>query len=98
MITATIHLRAPLAHGSFSDHGAGNATLLRREPVVSLPGAPRVPCVSGNALRGVLRREIMRGLFDVASVSRGRWADVRRVCARPRSSSRASLVPREARL
>lgn len=74
-INVTIRLDAPLAHGAFSDSSAGNMSLLRREPVVALPGAPRVPCVSGNALRGVVRRIVMRGLFDAAGVSRGKWAD-----------------------
>jgi hypothetical protein len=56
---------APLAHGSFGE-SAGNATLIRRMAIVSLPGMPRVPVVSGNALRGTLRRLIMRELFATA--------------------------------
>ena len=63
----TVRLRckllAPLAHGSFGQF-AGNATLIRRLPIVSLPGMPRVPVVSGNALRGALRRIVFRSLFD----------------------------------
>lgn len=72
-ITVTIRAKAPLAHGAYSDLGAGNMTMLRREPVVGLPGAPLVPCLSGNALRGVLRRIVMRGLFAAAGISRHDW-------------------------
>lgn len=60
---------APLAHGSFGE-SAGNATLIRRMAVVSLPGRPRIPCVSGNALRGTLRRIVMRALFEAAGASK----------------------------
>ena len=60
---------APLAHGSFGE-SAGNTTLIRRMAIVSLPGMPRVPVVSGNALRGVLRRLVMRDLFEAAGASR----------------------------
>lgn len=54
---------APLAHGSFGE-SAGNTTLIRRMAIVSLPGMPRVPVVSGNALRGVLRRLVMRDMLE----------------------------------
>jgi hypothetical protein len=64
-----ITCNAPLAHGSFGE-SAGNATLIRRMAIVSLPGMPRVPVVSGNALRGTLRRLIMRELFATAGASR----------------------------
>lgn len=60
---------APLNHGAFGE-SAGNATLCRRMPVVSLPGSPRIPCVSGNALRGSVRRLVMRDLFTRANLSR----------------------------
>lgn len=60
---------APLSHGSFGDE-AGNAMPIRRMALVSLPGAPRVPCVSGNALRGALRRIVMRDLFARCELSR----------------------------
>ena len=65
----TIRTKAPLAHGAFSDGvSAGNYTKFRREPIVSLPGYPRVPVISGNAIRGVLRRLIMRELFQKTSI------------------------------
>lgn len=67
---ATITLRSPLAHAGFGSASIGNAIALRREPIVSLPGHPLVPTLSGNALRGVIRRTIMRELFDRAGVGR----------------------------
>lgn len=72
MITATIRLLAPLSHGAFGDGNEGNAVLLRREPIVSLPGFPRVPCLSGNSLRGRLRRVTMRALLDTAGITRAK--------------------------
>lgn len=69
MIRVTATCKAPLNHGAFGE-SAGNATLCRRMAIVSLPGMPRVPCVSGNALRGSLRRLVMRDLFARAGVSR----------------------------
>lgn len=64
MITATICLQSPLSHAPV-DHqgGTGVSVPIRRLPIVSLPGAPEVPCVSGNAVRGPLRRVIMRDLL-----------------------------------
>ena len=69
-ILLTMTARAPIAHGSFSDVDTGNATMLRREPIVSLPGHPRVPCLSGNSLRGQLRRHVMRDIFERCGLSR----------------------------
>lgn len=62
-----IHLDSPLQHGAFGE-SAGNATLCRRMTVVSLPDRPRVPCLSGNALRGVMRRTVMRDLLERSGV------------------------------
>lgn len=59
----------PVTHGAFGE-SAGNATLCRRMPIVSLPGMPLVPCVSGNALRGTMRRLVMRELLARAGASR----------------------------
>lgn len=60
----TFTARAPITHAAFSDGSdTGNASMFRREPIVSLTGYPRVPVVSGNAIRGILRRIIMRELF-----------------------------------
>lgn len=65
----TIEALSPIAHGSFGE-SAGNATLLRRMSIVSVPGMPRVPVISGNALRGVARRLVMRELFARAGLNR----------------------------
>jgi len=73
VIAISIRLLSPLAHGSFSDASAGNMTLFRREPIVGLPGNPRVPSVSGNSLRGILRRGVMRDVFARAGISRNAW-------------------------
>jgi hypothetical protein len=61
---ARFRLTAPLSHSAFGAD-AGNAVPLRRMRVVSLPGYPEVPAVSGNALRGSLRRALARELFQV---------------------------------
>lgn len=66
-VTAVFTARSPLAHGSFGPD-AGNAIPLRREPVVSLPDRPLVPAVSGNAVRGILRRALIRELLHVAGI------------------------------
>ena len=66
----TIDLVAPLVHGAFDAGNIGNATPIRRLPIVSIPGAPQVPCLSGNAIRGVLRRISMRAMFDACNLSR----------------------------
>lgn len=63
-----IHTLSPLSHGAFDVVDAGNASMLRKEPVVSLPGAPLVPCISGNSLRGQMRRVVMRDLLGRAAL------------------------------
>ena len=68
-IVLRLYCTSPLVHGAFGEK-AGNATLFRRHGVVSLPGHPRVPVVSGNALRGVMRRFLMRELFECTGLSR----------------------------
>lgn len=65
---ARFHLTAPLSHSSFGAD-AGNALPLRRMPIVSLPGHPDVPVVSGNAVRGQLRRLLARELFAATEIS-----------------------------
>jgi hypothetical protein len=67
MIEARFTLLSPLSHSAFGAD-AGNAVPLRRMPLVGLPGAPTVPCVSGNALRGTLRRSLMRELLRVCEI------------------------------
>lgn len=70
-IDVRIDLLSPLSHGAFAEgHDTGNAQQFRREPIVSLPGAPQVPVISGNALRGILRRLLMRELIiEVAGIT-----------------------------
>lgn len=63
MIRVSIRLMAPLSHGTFDASDIGNASAIRREPIVGLDGCPRVPVVSGNALRGRIRRVVMRDLL-----------------------------------
>lgn len=75
---ARILCLSPLSHGSFGAD-EGNAVSLRREPIVSLPGAPLVPVVSGNAIRGKLRRLLARELFTAANLGPAdaeRWDDL----------------------
>lgn len=75
---AKIKCLSPLSHGSFGAD-EGNAVSLRREPIVSLPGAPLVPVVSGNAIRGKLRRLLARELFAAANIGPAdteRWDDL----------------------
>lgn len=69
-VTLRAHLLSPLVHGAFGAP-VGNATLIRRYAISSLPGMPRVPAVSGNALRGVLRREVFGDLFARADLGPG---------------------------
>lgn len=62
---ATIALLSPLHHGAFGDVDTGNIVAARRIPVAMPDGRiVQVPAVSGNALRGVMRRVVMRNLFD----------------------------------
>ncbi len=60
---------SPVSHGAFGE-SAGNAVPCRRLRIVNLPSRPRVPCLSGNSLRGQLRRIVMRDLLDRAGLSR----------------------------
>jgi len=68
-IHVVVRLDAPLSHGAFGQN-TGNAMMLRRVPVVSVEGIPSVPAVSGNALRGAMRRQIMRELFEHVGLNR----------------------------
>ena len=69
MLTIIIDLLSPLSHGAFDAGDIGNATPIRRLPIVSLPGRPEVPVLSGGALRGRMRRIVMRHLFDACDLS-----------------------------
>lgn len=63
-------LTSPLSHGGFGPP-VGNAQLIRRMPLALPNGAlVHVPAVSGNALRGSLRRIIMRDLLALSGLDR----------------------------
>ena len=67
----TLTALSPLSHGAFSDGSSGgNAMAFRREPILTEDGLRRVPVISGNAVRGVMRRNIMRELLDRSGVTR----------------------------
>lgn len=63
-------LKSPLVHGAFGPD-TGNCTLFRRMTAIVDGRRMRIPAVSGNSLRGLLRREAMRHLFDGAGLNMG---------------------------
>ena len=67
------NLLSPLTHGGFtgSDRSQGNHTPIRRLPLFVQGEVLEVPALSGNSLRGVLRRKVMRNFLDVL------WPDER---------------------
>lgn len=58
--------KSPISHGEFSDGvDTGNTMLFRRLPVVGKGETIySIPAISGNSLRGVMRRLLTRELFD----------------------------------
>jgi len=66
----TFDALSPLSHGAFDAGNIGNATPFRRYPIVSLPGRPEIPAVSGNSIRAKMRRIVMRDLFVRCGLSR----------------------------
>jgi len=61
-MTGRIKALSPLAHSGGSE---GISTLLRRETFI-IDGKPvRIPVISGNAIRGVLRRVIAKALLEL---------------------------------
>lgn len=65
----TITCDAPLHHGAFGED-TGNAVAHRRLPLASAPQRAGIPVVSGNSLRGIIRRLLMRELLDRCGLSR----------------------------
>jgi hypothetical protein len=59
---------APISH--YGDERAGNQSLLRRIAIQTAEGRALVPVISGNALRGQLRRLAARTLLDLAGIER----------------------------
>lgn len=56
-----IRVLAPISHGNFSSEDVGNAMLFRRMPIIASDGdIYQIPVISGNALRGVMRRLLAR--------------------------------------
>jgi hypothetical protein len=70
MLDVRIITKAPVCHGGFGP-GVGNAVAVRKEPIVGLVGMPSVPCISGNSIRGQVRRYVMRDLFRRAGLGVG---------------------------
>jgi hypothetical protein len=68
-IKLTIKAQSPIVHGSFGSN-AGNTVLFRRMALVNIDGMPTVPVVSGNAIRGIARRLVMRELFNLHDLNR----------------------------
>ena len=70
-MTATVHWAAELTALSSIVHAGntrGTATLLRRETIATPDGLELIPLISGNALRGRLRRigeELLRDTLDL---------------------------------
>lgn len=58
--------KSPISHGEFADGvDTGNTMLFRRLPVVGKgEEIYSIPAISGNALRGTIRRLLTRELFD----------------------------------
>lgn len=56
--------KSPIAHGAFTEGiGNGNIAEFRRVPVIFNGSKIDVPTISGNAVRGVIRRELAREFF-----------------------------------
>ena len=70
ILTATMQLIAPLHHSEFGGHKS-NIVGHRKAPVVMPEGVEHVPIVSGNALRGQMRRIVMRDLLDQCGMQVG---------------------------
>lgn len=65
----TVACKSPLHTGAFDK--TGNMALIRRHRRVDAEGMPELPCVSGNALRGVIRRTLFRDLFTRCELGPG---------------------------
>lgn len=61
-------LKAPLTHGAFGDENLGNYSAFRRLPIIVDGNIKKIPVVSGNSVRGAMRRCIMRELYDHAAL------------------------------
>ena len=69
-IIAEMTLQSPLHHSEFG-RAASNVVGTRKMPVIHEGVVEHVPVVSGNALRGRLRRIVMRDLLDLCDLEIG---------------------------
>ena len=78
----SIKLKSPLTHGEFSQ-AQSNVLALRRFPVLVDGEITHVPAVSGNALRGKLRRIVMRHFLECIDFRRDEptWDKAYGICA-----------------
>jgi hypothetical protein len=61
----SIKALSPISHGAFTEGAdTGNIQEFRKMPVINNGAVVTVPTISGNALRGVLRRMIAREFID----------------------------------
>ena len=70
--TVRFQVLSPIVHGALDAAGTDTVSALRRTPVWDRERRRivRVPCVSGNALRGRVRRELFRDLFRAIGIDR----------------------------
>ena len=73
--TIEFQLQSPLVHGGFATRGRGqgNHTPIRRYPVLYGGEIVRIPALSGNSLRGVVRRQVMRELLRAMGNDVSSW-------------------------
>ena len=62
-------LSAPLSHGQTGSKRLGNHNMFRRLPIWADNAIITIPVVSGNSIRGIMRREIMRELYTAANIT-----------------------------
>ena len=68
----SIKALSPIAHGAFKDGvDTGNISEFRRIPVYSENGnsVVEIPAISGNAIRGTIRRLLAREFFEVNHIA-----------------------------
>lgn len=62
---------SPISHGAFTDGAdTGNIMEFRRMPIVIDGQAVQIPVISGNALRGTMRRLLAREFFQVLGIGK----------------------------
>ena len=69
-IIAEMTLKSPLHHSEFG-RAASNVVGTRKMPVMHEGAIDHVPVISGNALRGRMRRIVMRDLLDLCGLEIG---------------------------